>query len=127
MEWGYGSLKKELLEKCSFNIENICNIARYDESTAKKVLLILLEWACYGQNEAGIKLGREKISEIPKKYLKKHLLNTVKHDFDYYDEWNYRRLLELVVELIPENKDEFIALNCGTENSELQEVMDDFA
>ena len=126
MDWRNEFLEKELLEKCDFNIENICSLAQFDIEVSQKVLTILLEWACYSQNEASIKLGRNKISEIPKDWLSSHLLNIVTCSFDYSDDWNYRRLLELVVELLPDNKAEFIELNWGTANVDLKEVIDDF-
>ncbi len=126
MDWRKECLEKELFEKCNFNIETICNFAQYDIEVSQKVLTILLEWACYSQNEASIKLGQTKIAEIPKDWLSNYLLNVVKCDFDYLDAWNYRRLLELVVELLPEKKADFITLNCETTNSDLREVIDDF-
>lgn len=126
MDWRKESLQKQLFEKHGFPIDDICRLDQYDCIISKKVLSILLEWACYGQNEAGIMLGRGKIAEIPRDWLKKHLLETINDNFDYWDDWNYRRLMELVVELLPENKNDFLTLNCGTTNPDLREVIDDY-
>lgn len=46
-------------------------------------------------------MGRRKISEIPIECLELNLLCTVKKYLDYGDDWNYRRLLEVVVESAP--------------------------
>lgn len=124
--WREDALKSELLEVFHFRVETLRNIEQYELEHSKKAVAILLKWACYGQNIAGIELGRKKIAEIPKNWLCNHLLEVVKSDFDYADDWNYRRLLELVSEVLPERKDDFVRLNVGTTNADLIEVMDDF-
>ena len=118
-------LKQQLL-KYNFQPKNICMLDRYDHSVSEKVLGILLEWACYGQNISGIMMGRKKIAEIPQLWLKMHLIDVVKRDFEYWDDWNYRRLLEMVVEVIPDLKDPILSLNAETENADLIEVIHDF-
>ena len=49
-------------------------------------------------------LGRRKISEIPTECLELNLVSAVKEYFDYSDDWNYRRLLEVLVEIIDDFK-----------------------
>ena len=71
-------------------------------------------------------LGRRQIAKIPKTWLKLHLLAVVKKDFEYSDYWNYRRLLELVVELFPELKDDILSINCGITDPDLIEVIYDY-
>lgn len=93
---------------------------------AEKVLSILLQWACYGQNESGILFGREQIAKISKKWLQEHLLTVVKNGFEYTDDWNYRRLLELVSKQIPELMEDMLLINLDTTNPDLLEVIEDF-
>lgn len=126
IDWREGALKSELFEVFHFCVKTLRNIEQYELERSKKAVVILLKWACYSQNIASIELGRKKIVEIPKKWLYDHLLEVVKSDFDYGDDWNYRRLLELVSEVLPERLDDFIRLNVGTTNTDLIEVMDDF-
>ena len=83
-------------------------------------------WACYGQNESGILFGREQIATIPKKWLQEHLLTVVKNDFEYTDDWNYRRLLELVSKQDPELMKDVLLINSDTNNPDLLEVIEDF-
>lgn len=78
------------------------------------------------EHMSGLMMGRKKIAEIPQIWLKAHLLNVVKSTFDYFDYWNYRRLLEVVVELIPELKDAVLSINSGTTDPDLIEIIDDY-
>lgn len=126
MNWIEERLKQELYEVNGFQIEEIYNISTYEVQVSQKVLLILLQWACYGQNEAGILFGREQIAKIPKKWLQEHLLTVVKNDFEYTDDWNYRRLLELVSKQVPELIKDVLLINSDTNNLDLLEVIEDF-
>ena len=126
MNWIEEWLKQELYEANGFQIEEIYNISTYEVQVSQKVLLILLQWACYGQNEAGILFGREQIAKIPKKWLQEHLLTVVKNDFEYTDDWNYRRLLELVSKQVPELIKDVLLINSDTNNLDLLEVIEDF-
>ena len=92
-------LKQQLL-KYDLQVENICTL--------------------------DIVMGRIKIAEKPQIWLKAHLLNVVKSTFDYFDYWNYRRLLEVVVELIPELKDAVLSISSGTTDPDLIEIIDDY-
>lgn len=92
-------LKQQLL-KYDLQVENICTL--------------------------DIVMGRIKIAEIPQIWLKAHLLNVVKSTFDYFDYWNYRRLLAVVVELIPELKDAVLSISSGTTDPDLIEIIDDY-
>lgn len=126
MNWYEERLKQELNEVNGFLIEEICNINTYEEQVSEKVLFILLQWACYGQNESGLLFGREQMATIPKKWLQEHLLTVVKNDFEYTDDWNYRRLLELVSKQVPELMEDVLLINSDTNNPDLLEVIEDF-
>ena len=70
--------------------------------------------------------GREQIAKIPKKWLQEHLLTVIKNDFEYTDDWNYRRLLELVSKEVPELTENVLLINSDTNNPDLLEVIADF-
>ena len=125
-DWREEKLKEELSRIGGFQIDSLCRLDMYDTDIAQKVLAILLEWACYGQNEAGIMLGRRKISEIPIEWLEFNLVCVVKNYFDYSDDWNYRRLLEVVVENVPMLKEEILLLNENSDNQDILEIIFDF-
>lgn len=126
MSWREERLKKELYEVNGFQIEEIYNISTYEIQVSEKVLLILLQWACYGQSESGILFGRKQIEKIPKRWLQEHLITVVKNDFEYTDDWNYRRLLELVSKQVPELMGDMLLINLDTTNPDLLEVIEDF-
>ena len=71
-------------------------------------------------------MGRKYIAKIPKQWLQEHLLTVVKEYFDYTDDWNYRRLLELVKEQIPELLNDIIDINSDTDNPHLLAVIEDY-
>lgn len=125
MEWREEKLKQQLAEY-HLQVENIRTLDRYDDCISEKVLIVLLQWACYGQHIAGIMMGRKYLAEIPREWLKAHLLNVVKNHFEYSDDWNYRRLLEVVAELLPECKDEVLFINSKSTDPDLIEIINDF-
>lgn len=125
-DWREERLKEELNRIDGFQIDDLCRLDMYNKDIAQKVLSILLEWACYGQNVAGIMMGRRKISEIPIEWLELNLVFTVKNYFDYSDDWNYRRLLEVVVESVPKLTEEILLLNENTDSQDILEIIDDF-
>lgn len=125
-DWREEKLTEELSRIGGFQIDDLCRLDVYDTDISQKVLSILLEWACYGQSEAGIMLGRRKISEIPVEWLEWNLVRTVKKYFDYSDDWNYRRLLEVVVESVPKLKEEILLLNEDSNDQEILEIRQQF-
>ena len=125
-DWREEKLKEELSRIGEFQIDNLCSLDMYDTYIAQKVLSILLEWVCYGQNVAGIILGRRKISKIPMEWLELNLVCAVKNYSDYSEDWNYRRLLEVVVESVPKLKEEILLLNQNSDNQDILEIIDDF-
>ena len=125
MDWREEKLKEEL-SKYDILFSDLCSLDKYDDCISEKVLLILLQWSCCGQNDASILLGRKKIAELPHEWLNSHLYNVVKHNFDYTDDWNYRRLLELVNVYLPEHINSFLDLNAETNNLDLLDVIYDF-
>ena len=77
--------------------DNITIIDQYALSTSKQVLKILIQYACLGQNCGPIELGRKKIGEIiNREWLIQHFMEVADESINYFDEWEYRRLVELV-------------------------------
>lgn len=105
---------------------DISNLHEYPTEVACQILLKLVEWACKPQNTTTIMLARQKIDEINKAWLKNVFTNTVKKCIDFSDEWEYRRLLELVMDTIPELRVEVLELCKGSDNDEILEVVADY-
>lgn len=112
-----------LREGCYFDMGNI---DKYPKELACQILKKLLEWACQPQNTTPIVIARNKISEINKEWLLKNLIEVAVECIDMYDEWEYRRLAEVVVGVIPELKQEVLEFGVESENEEIREVVEDF-
>ena len=93
---------------------------------SKQVLKVLIENSCLGQNYGPIDISRKKINEINKDWLNQFLLEVASTCIDCSDEWEYRRLVELVVLVLPELKQEVLKLGAQSENEEVREVVEDF-
>lgn len=116
----------ELQKINNFPYEDIPLIDKYPLCISKKVLKVLIENACLGQNYAPIELGRKKINEIDKEWLNSHFLEVASSCIDYSDEWEYRRLVELVVLVVPKLKQKVLDIGRDSENEEIREVVEDY-
>ena len=86
---------------------------------------MLIENACLGQNYGTIELA-QKINGINKEWLNKYFLEVASSCIDYSDEWGYRRLVELVVLVIPKLKQKVLNIGKNSENEEIREVVEDY-
>lgn len=121
-EW----LMEQLQGIHGFKYQDIKYLDKYPCEISRCVLRTLIENACLGQNYAPIELARKKISEINEEWLKENLLEVAKSCIDLQDEWEYRRLMELIIEVIPELKNEVLVIGENSEDDELKEVAEDF-
>lgn len=109
-----------------FPYEDIKVLDKYPLDISKRVLKVLIENSCLGQNYEPIDISRKKIDEINKEWLKQYFFEVANICIDYSDEWEYRRLVELVVFVLPELKQEVLKLGAQSENEEVREVVEDF-
>ena len=119
-------LVREIEKIDTFSYEYIASLNKFPPAISEQVLRILIENACLGQNYGPIELGRRKIQEIDKNWLKLHLIEVASTCIDCSDEWEYRRLVELVTAVLPELKQEVLKLGAQSENEEVKEVVEDF-
>ncbi len=118
---------REKLNQISENAyEKIANITELPPSEGLKILRVLLENACLAQNVGVITLAREKIKEIQKEWLINYLSEGVEKSINLEDEWEYRRLLELLIEILPELFNYYINIGLCSDNIEVAEVARDF-
>ena len=118
-------LERRLQKIDKFPYEDICIIDKYPLYISKKVLKVLIENACLGQNYGNIELA-QKINGINKEWLNKYFLEVASSCIDYSDEWEYRRLVELVVLVIPKLKQKVLNIGKNSENEEIREVVEDY-
>ena len=105
---------------------DVDNLHKYPQELSWQILRKLIEWACQPQNDTSIVLARKKIAEIDKEWLKLHFLDVAKECIDFSDYWEYRRLLELIVLVLPEVKIEALKICEDSENEDILEVIEDF-
>ena len=119
-------IERDVRKIDSFELNNIDRLSEFDNRTGEQVLQVLLEFACYCTYMLYIELGRKYVSFIPKGWLSKHIVDTVKKYFDYTDDWNYRRLLELVSIEIPELLPDLLEINADSKDLDIIECIEDF-
>jgi hypothetical protein len=82
--------------------DNIEKIGGFPTEIRKNILEILIKYACESQNVTAIMLARDRIKKIPSSCLSCIFLEASDAVIDFQDEWEYRRLLELVKEAVPD-------------------------
>ena len=118
-------LISELNKISGFNYEDISKLDKLPLETSLEVLKVLVGFACESQNTALIMLGRTNICKIDKSWLAKHLIEVAKSCLDLNDEWEYRRLFELVLEAVPELKQEVADIGFNSANDDINEAAAD--
>ncbi|MGG4460866.1 hypothetical protein ABEX29_21450 [Brevibacillus porteri] len=106
--------------------DDINTITTVPLETGVKVLTVLLESACHGQNIGPIVLARGLLKNISSEWLYQHLPVIVRECIDLDDEWEYRRLLEVVQEIVPLLLKEYVLLGLHSKNEEVREAAEDY-
>lgn len=107
--------------------EGIEGIVKLQEHIAFKVLTILVEYACIGQNTTPIVLARNKIKKIPSDWLVQHFPKVIQSSINVEDEWEYSRLMELIIETAPQLVQDYVELGLASINEEVREAAEDIA
>ncbi len=117
----------ERLEKeIGFSYADISVVDEYPVDVAKAVVKLLVENACQGQNISGIELARNNLKRVKKEWIKKYFFDITKECIDYSDDWEYRRLLELTEDILPELKMDILNVNINSDDEEILEIIEDF-
>src|SRR6516165_9673291 len=82
--------------------QRLPDLDQLPKSKALEVVVILLTNACQSQNEENIRLGRNGLEAIPPSWLQTILPEAIEKSLNLDDEWEYRRLLEVIHDLLPE-------------------------
>ena len=118
-------LISELNKISGFNYEDTSKLDKLPLETSLEVLEVLVGFACESQNTALIMLGRTNICKIDKQWLAKHLIEAAKSCLDLNDDWEYRRLFELVLEAVPELKQEVADIGFNSADDDIKEAAAD--
>lgn len=105
---------------------NMTSINQCSQEISKQILQKLLEWACQPQNTNAIMIARKKIGEINRYWLESNLIDVATKCIDFSDEWEYRRLLELIVLMTPKLKEEVLELGKMSGNKDIEDVVEEY-
>jgi len=106
--------------------DNLNNINGYSNDRAEKILRVLLEYSCLSQNHANITISRELICKINAEWLKSHYKEVAISTINFNDDWEYRRLLEVIDESMPDYLKWAINIGKGSNNEEIREIAQEF-
>lgn len=119
-------LIKRLEKEIGFSYADINSVDEYPIDVAKAVVKLLVENACQGQNISGIELARNNLKKVNKDWLKKYFFDITRECIDYSDDWEYRRLLELADEILPDVIKDIINVNINSDDEAILEIIEDF-
>lgn len=99
---------------------------RLSDTQGRKIVSIVLGFACCAQSVGAIEAGRRIFGRLPEKWTENHFAEVAMTAVDFDDEWEYRRLLELL--RIMNSKEMPVCIDVGlrSENSEIVEIAKEF-
>lgn len=89
------------------------------------VISYLLEFACQCQNMLNIELGRAGLLSLPQHWLLQNIKEVIQRVLNLDDEWEYRRLLEVLWKIDKELVREFTVYGLNSHNVEVIEAATD--
>lgn len=119
-------LKEKLNSIYPNTYERICGISAFPLSAGRSILVTLLGLACQSQHIGMIILARQTIAKIPSEWLIRQLPETISDSLSLEDEWEYRRLLELLREVSPQLLKRYIEQGLKSNDGDIREAAEDF-
>lgn len=99
-----------------------------DDAADLSALRNALQLACESQNVGNIQRGHAAIAVLPQEFVLSYVAKVAKDSLDLTDEWEYRRLLELLQSVNAQVAfDEFVAIGLESRNEEIKEAAVDFS
>ena len=92
----------------------------------QEVVAGLLSHACQSQHVGNILAAKDAIATIPRQCVSRVLDAAIHKGVDLADEWEYRRLLEVLREMQSDRLKTFIALGLTSDDVEIREAAEDF-
>jgi hypothetical protein len=83
-------------------------IDEFPDSAGRAIVKVLLRQACESQHVGHIASAREALLRLPRAWRSSVLPDAIEGVVDLGDEWEYRRLIELLKELNSERFDSYI-------------------
>jgi hypothetical protein len=96
------------------------------EDVAGQVICILLTRACQSQNVGNIQASRRAIGRIPHRCRLLLLPKVIDQSLTLEDEWEFRRLVELLREIEPSLAAHYVSHGMASGNHEVREAASDY-
>ena len=102
------------------------NIDSIDERKSREILIRLLQASCAVTHATAIVEGRKAFARLPVNWVTKHLPTIVDQALDLNDDWEFRRLLELLALSNPILLKVFVLKSLKSANPDIVEAGNDF-
>lgn len=103
------------------------NFKRLSDNETQQILIRLLSYACLAQNTGNITSARLILAEFPYELLISRLPGAIEAYLNCNDEWEFRRLIELLRIVAQELIDRYLAMGERSPNPEVREAAEDLA
>jgi hypothetical protein len=110
---------------CPGASDRLDRIDEFPDSEGKAIVKALLKQACESQHVGHISSAREALLRLPRSWLSRVLPDAIDEVVDLGDEWEYRRLVELLKELHSELFDSYIDYGISAGSGEIFEAATD--
>lgn len=93
---------------------------------ARLIVSTILSFACDAQNIMAITAGRYAFARLPPTWLSRNFMSVASTTIDFEDEWQYRRLLELLEGAGSREKSSCVAIGLASNDPEIVAAADEF-
>jgi len=120
-------ISQKINEKAQKNISNdIQSIINEPNDISLDIIKILLSYACTPTHIAPITYARNLISQIQTEWICEKIKNLIFKSINIYDDWDYRRFLELSEMISDDLLDWAISISNHSQNPDIIEAAEDF-
>ncbi len=109
--------------------KNLGTVTQLPESIGVKILSVIISYACQPQNIGLILIARKIFKKIQPEWVNNYIDKAIEMRLNLQEEWEYRRLMELLSASIPElpgKLEKYITLGLASSNVEVKEAAEDF-
>ena len=106
--------------------EHLEQIASFEQEKASQIVSRILEHCCDATHTTIILIGRNAFKRLPPEWVTTNLPAIIAQSSHLDDDWNYRRLLELLKESNSALSNVYIKKGLGSNNPEIDEAAREF-
>lgn len=111
-----------------FVFDRLEELESLPKSVSENVIQLLLSYACVCQNDANIHVSRKAVARIPHEFRLSLLPRVIdKSNYLFADEWEFRRLLELLKAVEPSLIPRYVARGMASHDQDIREAAQDNA